>query len=50
MRRKDPRTTALIFKTGRMVITGAKSKELSEKAAREYAKDIKKIGNKAVNL
>ena len=46
MRRKDPRTTALIFKTGKMVITGAKSKELSMKAAREYANDIKKIGNK----
>ena len=44
------RTTALIFKTGKMVITGAKSKELSFKAAREYANDIKKIGNKAVRL
>jgi len=44
MRRKEPRTTALIFKTGRMVITGAKSKDLSMRAAREYANDIKRIG------
>jgi transcription initiation factor TFIID TATA-box-binding protein len=34
----EPRTTALIFKTGKMVITGAKSEELSREAARLYTK------------
>ena len=44
MRMKDPmRTTALIFKTGKMVITGAKSEQQSEDAARHYAKAIEKV-------
>lgn len=29
LRRRDPKTTALIFKSGRMIITGAKSEEAS---------------------
>jgi TATA-box binding protein (TBP) (component of TFIID and TFIIIB) len=38
---KEPtRTTALIFKTGKMVITGAKSEILSKEAAKAYAKAI----------
>lgn len=41
MRMKEPtRTTALIFKTGKMVITGAKSEQLSKQAAAKYAKTI----------
>jgi transcription initiation factor TFIID TATA-box-binding protein len=41
MRMKEPaRTTALIFKTGKMVITGAKSEILSKDAAKAYAKAI----------
>jgi transcription initiation factor TFIID TATA-box-binding protein len=44
MRMKDPqRTTALIFKTGKMVITGAKSEQQSEDAAKHYAKAIEKV-------
>jgi len=47
MRMKEPtRTTALIFKTGKMVITGAKSVEDSQNAARLYEKAIKKVGFK----
>ena len=46
MRMKEPqRTTALIFKTGKMVITGAKSENLSLEAAKQYAKAIQKVGN-----
>lgn len=46
MRKKEPsRTTALIFKTGKMVITGAKSEANSKEAAKHYAKDIKNVGN-----
>ena len=45
MRMKEPhRTTALIFKTGKMVITGAKSEEDSKNAAKQYEKAIKKVG------
>lgn len=47
MRMKEPaRTTALIFKTGKMVITGAKSEQHSFSAAKEYAKAIERAGNK----
>jgi len=46
MRMKEPqRTTALIFKTGKMVITGAKSEQSSLEAAKLYAKSIKNAGN-----
>ena len=46
MRMKEPtRTTALIFKTGKMVITGAISEQLSLDAAKHYAKAIAKVGN-----
>lgn len=44
MRIREPRTTALIFASGRMVCTGAKSEEDSYKAAKRYAKHIKQVG------
>ncbi len=44
MRIRDPKTTALIFRSGKMVCTGAKSESDSETAARKYAKTIKKLG------
>ena len=44
MRIRDPKTTALIFTSGKMVCTGAKSEEQSRTAARKYAKSINKIG------
>ena len=50
IRIRDPKTTALIFSSGKMVITGAKSEEKSETAARMYAKMIKKVGNEKVKL
>ena len=44
MRLRDPKTTALIFASGKMVCTGAKDEEKSKLAARTYAKIIKKLG------
>lgn len=44
MRIRDPKTTALIFATGKMVITGAKSEKDSHLAARKYARIIQKLG------
>lgn len=44
MRIREPKTTALIFSSGKMVCTGAKSEADSETAARKYAKTIKKLG------
>ena len=44
MRIKEPKTTALIFSSGKMVCTGARSEEDSRKAAKQYAKIIRKLG------
>ena len=50
MRIREPKTTALIFRSGKMVCTGAKSEKDSQTAAKNYAKQLKKIGNEAVKL
>lgn len=50
MRIREPKTTALIFKSGKMVCTGAKSEEESRKAARIFAKTIQKIGYETVKF
>ncbi|KAJ3125133.1 TATA box-binding protein-like protein 2 [Nowakowskiella sp. JEL0407] len=44
MRIREPKTTALIFASGKMVVTGAKSEEASNLAARKYARIIQKLG------
>ncbi|XP_062502270.1 uncharacterized protein LOC134179405 [Corticium candelabrum] len=44
MRIREPRTTALIFSSGKMVCTGAKSEDESRLAARKYARVIQKLG------
>ncbi|KAM0678076.1 TATA-binding protein (TBP) [Binucleata daphniae] len=44
MRIRDPKTTALIFASGKMVITGAKSEQASLLAARKFARIINKLG------
>ncbi|XP_077476955.1 TATA box-binding protein-like 2 [Stigmatopora argus] len=44
MRIREPRTTALIFSTGKMVCTGAKSEEQSRLAARKFARVVQKLG------
>uniref|UniRef100_A0A6U5ACA7 TATA-box-binding protein n=2 Tax=Hemiselmis andersenii TaxID=464988 RepID=A0A6U5ACA7_HEMAN len=47
MRIREPKTTALVFASGKMVVTGAKSEEKSRLAARKYARIIQKIGFEA---
>ncbi|KAL1924438.1 uncharacterized protein VTP21DRAFT_4092 [Calcarisporiella thermophila] len=44
MRIRDPKTTALIFTSGKMVVTGAKSEEDSRLAARKFVRIIQKLG------
>ncbi|XP_005089151.1 TATA-box-binding protein [Aplysia californica] len=44
MRIREPRTTALIFSSGKMVCTGAKSEESAKLAARKYARIVQKLG------
>lgn len=44
MRIREPRTTALIFSSGKMVCTGAKSEDESRLAARKYARIVQKLG------
>ncbi|KAH7695515.1 hypothetical protein AAVH_37425, partial [Aphelenchoides avenae] len=47
MRIRQPKTTALIFRSGKIVCTGAKCEEDSKAAARKYARIIQKLGFKA---
>jgi len=44
MRIREPRTTSLIFSSGKMVCTGAKSEAESRMAARKFARIIQKLG------
>ncbi len=43
---KDPRAAALIFSSGKIVCTGAKSIEMAKEAMRKIVKDIEKTGIK----
>lgn len=44
MRIREPRTTALIFRTGKMIVTGAKSIVDSEIASKKYTAIVQKAG------
>ncbi|KAK4149014.1 hypothetical protein C8A00DRAFT_38396 [Chaetomidium leptoderma] len=44
MRIREPRSTTLIFASGKMVVTGAKSEALARLAARRHARAIQKCG------
>lgn len=44
MRIREPKTTALIFSSGKIVVTGAKSEKESSRASRKYAKIVYKLG------
>ncbi|KAA8491410.1 TATA-box-binding protein [Porphyridium purpureum] len=43
MRIRDPKTTALIFSSGKIVVTGAKSEDQAKLASRKYARIIQKL-------
>ncbi|KAL6195755.1 hypothetical protein ACLB2K_031373 [Fragaria x ananassa] len=47
MRTRDPKATVLIFASGKMVCTGAKSEAESELAARKCVRTILKMGSDA---
>mmetsp|Transcript_3133 Transcript_3133/g.9059 ORF Transcript_3133/g.9059 Transcript_3133/m.9059 type:complete len:250 (-) Transcript_3133:324-1073(-) len=47
MRIREPKTTALIFASGKMVVTGAKTEADGRLAARKYARVIQKLGFEA---
>lgn len=44
MRIRKPKTTALIFASGKVVVTGARDEKESKFAARKYENIIKKLG------
>jgi transcription initiation factor TFIID TATA-box-binding protein len=44
MRIRDPKTTALIFSSGKMVITGAKSEEAAKTSCKKYTRIIQRLG------
>jgi len=44
MRIRDPKTTALVFASGKMIVTGAKYERDSEIAAKKYTQIIQKVG------
>ncbi|KAJ7837073.1 TBP-domain-containing protein [Mycena olivaceomarginata] len=44
MRIRNPKTTALIFASGKMVVTSAKSEDDSRLASRKYARIVQKPG------
>ena len=48
MKIKEPRTTALIFSTGKIVSLGAKNEIESKKSCRKFAKIIKSLGYQVV--
>ncbi|KAK4251319.1 transcription factor TFIID-domain-containing protein [Corynascus novoguineensis] len=50
MRIREPRTTTLVFASGRMVVTGAKSESLARLAARRHARAIQKCGYQSVKF
>jgi transcription initiation factor TFIID TATA-box-binding protein len=43
MRIREPKTTGLIFSTGKIVITGAKSEKASMTAAKIFEKAVQKV-------
>eukprot|EP00887_Chlorella_sp_A99_P000792 scaffold5.g792.t1 len=45
MRIREPKSTALIFASGKMVVTGAKSENEARLAARKYARILQKLNN-----
>lgn len=50
MKLREPRVTAMIFKGGQIVVTGAKSENDGFKAAKQFARMVKKLGNPSVCL
>merc|ERR1712216_974451 len=50
LRIHEPETTALIFHSGKMVVTGAKSEVDARTSAKKYARIVQKLGFKVQNI
>uniref|UniRef100_A0A7S0ZL16 TATA-box-binding protein n=1 Tax=Timspurckia oligopyrenoides TaxID=708627 RepID=A0A7S0ZL16_9RHOD len=50
MRIREPKTTALIFSSGKIVVTGAKSIDSAKLASRKYARIVQKLGYEAAKF
>ena len=50
LRIRDPKTTALVFASGKMVLTGAKDEASAKTAAKKHLKTIQKCGFQAAKL
>lgn len=50
MRIQNPRATALIFRSGKIVCTGARSEQDSFLAAKKFARIIQKLGFSVSNV
>lgn len=48
MRLREPKATALVFSSGKIVCTGAQNEELARTASRKIARIIQKLGNPVV--
>lgn len=44
LRIREPKATALVFRSGKIVVTGAKSEDCAKLAARKFTRIIQKIG------
>jgi transcription initiation factor TFIID TATA-box-binding protein len=44
LRIRDPKSTCLVFASGKMVITGARTVDMSRLAARKFARIVQKLG------
>lgn len=50
LRIREPKTTALVFASGKMVLTGAKDETSAKTAAKKHLKTIQKCGFAAAKL
>jgi len=50
IRMREPRSTALVFASGKLVCTGAKTEHDARVACRKYARMIQKVGNPGVKF
>ena len=50
LRKTKPRSTILIFKSGRMIIIGSESEDDAQLAAQKISREIKKLTNKKIRL
>jgi len=50
MKIRDPKSTALVFKSGKLVVTGTKSEEEARHAARKFGRVIMKVGYSAARF